>query len=324
MKGREFTEDQKRRFDKLHERFVEKLRAGEVWIFPESVFDALRPYHFGGLPLSIMLFMPEMCNGNAYDRSAFMTLAFEECNQIYLDIETLRIRTRGDKSKGRAGHAVVEAYGYIFDNSLGLMYTKDAYWYIEKPRVTKTHTKQECLDYLETQEILSGDFNNDKWSLIPTLPSLEKAIENSKYPSTDCNKNFLLNEIKKLKEAIGFDEMLAEQENDMKLLRTNPGALEEKFQIVRDKHGREMSRGGVPNPYYKEFDPSKVEERNAQFAEDMKDPKKKMAFWRKSASKRLAETRITKRKAKAFMKKVLKNRTANVYEEILSSKQSEK
>ena len=233
-----------KRFDELNERFDKAAEAGKVRQYPKQIFDALRPYHFGGMPVSILLFIPELCNGFCYDRSTLMTLAFDECKQLYGDIESLRITTEGKTSEARADHAFVEAYGCIFDTSQGLMFEKEAYWDIERPTIRHSHTKQECLEFLKADGTLGGDFEKDKWALLLTLPIAESIVNNPKQTATKINQKLLLQEIAKLKKAISFDEMQAEQDADLELMRTNPQALDKKFGIVRDKYGREISRGG--------------------------------------------------------------------------------
>jgi len=100
--------------------------------FPRWVFDALRticyssppdsgvPYN--GLPLSILLFTPDICNGYCFEMSKLLTLAFDDCTMMHGDNELFRLKA---KMNGKsANHAFVEANGNVFDTTLGLMFDK--------------------------------------------------------------------------------------------------------------------------------------------------------------------------------------------------------
>ena len=312
------TEAEKsQRLSELEARFFKAVEAGQIGAFPKSVFDALRPYHYGGLPLSILLFIPELCNGLCYDRSSIMTLAFAKCQQHYGDIESLRVKADPEHAAAdplHADHAFVEAYDHIFDTSNGLVYTKEAYWEVERPEVRLSHTKQECLRSYEMQQILSNDFAKDRWALILTLPIVEDIVNNPKHASTKINQEMLLAEIALLKQAIDYDGMVTEQDEDMKLMRTDPVALDRKFGIVRDEYGHTISRDGIPDPYYKKIDPATLPQLNAQFENDMQDPKRQAEFHAAVMKRVKNEDRIAKAKAKAFLKKVKRNPTSDVYD----------
>jgi|GEM_PF-2958002 len=319
MSNTQLSPEWQKRADERHARFMKAVNAGQVRPFPKEVFDALRPYQFGGIPMSILLFTIEMNNGFCYEKGTDLTLAFDECTLYYGDVEYLRVKTEGEIHKdgsSAADHAFVEAYGHVFDTTMGLMYTKEAYWDVERPTIRKTHTKEECLEYLKYSGILGGgtDFAKNKWSLLLTLPSIENIVYNTEDIATEMNKKLLLEEIKKLKIAIDYDGMQAEMVADMELMRTDPKALDEKFGIVKDKYGREISRGGVLNPYYEEIDPETIPERNAKFKEDMKDPVKEQEFISKIEAEHDAEMKLTYQRATLFLEKVKKNPTANIYE----------
>ncbi|MCL2570462.1 MAG: hypothetical protein FWE16_04635 [Firmicutes bacterium] len=305
MKDKKLSPDQLARLDIINEQYIKEVEAGNIGPFPKQVFDALRPFHFGGMPLSIQLFIPEMCNGLCYDKSTLLSLAFAECTQVHADIESLRIKTEGDPSPIAAQHAYIEAYGYVFDTSVGLIFKKDAYDRIEKPTINKTHTKQECLEYLKQDGTLAGDFEQDKHSLVMVLPIVEHVVNNPKHVATEHNQRFLLEEIAKLKTGINFGEMVAEHEADMAIMYSQPEILDAKFGIVRDAHGREVSRNGVPNPYY--TDPT-------TFEEDMKDPVKLAKFHADSHAQILKENQATITNAEAFLEKVERNPGINIYE----------
>lgn len=293
------------------------LKEGKIFVFPDVLFDYLRPYSFGGLPVSILLFITEMNNGHCYDRAKSMQLAFDDCRMVYANIESLRLRYSEEESE----HAYIETeeFGggktWVVDTSTGLIYEKTYFDEFEKPKINHVFTKEECMQNKEIQDILASNFEKDKWSLVTTLPMIEAGIEHSNYMGTVIYREKLQEEIAKLKKSINFEAMQKEVEEDMKLMRTDPAALDRKFNIIRDKYGREISRGGIKNPYYQ-----KTSEKDLK---SILDAKKDLEFGftvDEKTLKRIIEAhRIedakTHKKASKRLKTIKQNPTQNVYEQ---------
>lgn len=313
MKEREIEELERKHSEWL----IKGLKEKKVFSFPDVLFDYLRPYSFGGLPVSILLFITEMNNGHCYDRALLMQLAFDKCKMVHADIESLRIRY-GEES---AEHAYIETeeFGggktWVVDTSTGLIYEKEYFNEFEKPKVNRVFTKEECMQSKYIQEILASDFEKDKWSLVLTLPMIETAIKYSNYMGTNVYRGKLLDEISKLKEAINFEAMQKEVKEDMKLMKTNPSALDKKFNIVRDKYGREISRDGVKNPYYR-----RIKSKDLKSAADDKKELGLNPFIDEKILKRSIEVHIkenlkTQKRASERIKTIAQNPTQNVYEQ---------
>jgi len=246
-----------------------------VFPYPDSLFDHLRPFCVGGFPASIMLFVNEMCNGHCYDRARLMQLAFEDAKIVHADIESLRvISTR----PGDAEHAFVETTDFgggrtwVVDTSVGLIFDKDFYYKIERPKINHTFSKDFCMKDPEIVSILASDFEKDKYALALYMEFVENAINKSQHIGTIMYRKKILQELETFKKAIGYDDMIAEIDSDMKLMFKDPKKLDEKFGIVRDQYGREISRNGIPNPYYvsrEQFDAD-----NAEFQAAKADPQR--------------------------------------------------
>lgn len=288
----------------------EGFEKGYISLYPDSVFDRLRPFSIGGIPLSLFLFLPELCNGYCYDRSMLMQLAFAKCHVVHADIEGLRVQDV------EAEHSYVvtnqiEDGPWVLDTSTGLMYKK--FWYdkMEKPKVNCIIPKRTCMKNPDILGILTTDYNQDKYALLLTMPIIENTIKNA-----DPNNGYisyaykpkLKAELAKLKEAIGYDQMIAEEKENMRLMFTDPDALDKKLGIVRDKYGREVSRNGVPNPYYINQDDYVPTERLSDTNIS--------TFKLRPSKQLLQEFKETERKAKLRLKQIKKNPTQNVYEEI--------
>lgn len=298
------------KIDELEQKHTNWLMKGlkerKIFVFPDVLFDYLRPYSFGGLPVSILLFITEMNNGYCYDRAKLMQLAFDDCKIVHANIESLRIRYSEEESE----HAYIETeeFGdgktWVVDTSTSLIYEKTYFDEFEKPKINHVFTKEECMQDKEIQDILASNFEKEKWSLVTTLPIIESCIEHSNYMGTVIYKEKLQEEIAKLKKSIDFEAMQKEVEEDIKLMKTDPAALDRKFKIVRDKYGREISRDGVKNPYYQKTSKKDFE---LDFTIDEKTIKRIIKTHRIEDSK-------TRKKAYRQLKTIKQNPTQNVYE----------
>ena len=172
------------------------------------------------------------------------------------------------------------------------------------------------MDFIYTKEIIASKFENDKYALPIYLPFIEQCINNSKWLGTCLYKEKVLSELEKFKQAIGYDAIRKEVYDDINLMYTDPNKLDEKFKIVRDKYGREISRGGIANPYYislKEADD--MEEYYLSIEDDevkMREFNEKLV--RESVERiENGEVKVSSL-AKKRLEEILSNPTANFYE----------
>lgn len=262
----------KERKDKI----VDGMEKGLVHTYPDELFDALRPYSVAGFPAGIMLFNNVQCNGHCYDRAMIMQLAFEDCKVVYADIESLRGNEKGLSPE----HAFVETteFGgnktWVVDTSVGLIFEKDYYYKFEQPKVNAVFSKEECMNHPTVISILANDFEKDKYALPLTMPIIESAIKSNNHIGTVLYRDKVLEELEKFKTAIGYDAINEEIEQDLVYFRTDPNKLDEKFGIERDKYGREISRNGVPNPYY--VTPEECE-KSMEYYNSIKDDEEKLS-----------------------------------------------
>ncbi len=288
-----------------------------VFPYPDELFDALRPFSLGGLPASIVLFDNELCNGKCYDRARLMSLAFADSKVIYADINSLRVQDIEN-----AEHAFVETteFGsgktWVVDTSIGLIFEKDYYYKFEQPKINHIFTKEILMQDPMLHEIISSNFANDKYMLPLYLPCVEASIKNSRHLGTVMYKEKILSELERFKKAIKYDDISAEIESDVKLMFKDPDALDRKFGIVRDKYGNEISRNGIPNPYY--YTREELEASNAYLDSIKNDPIKQKEYWQKIIKKsKLAieeEYQRTQEIAKKRLDVILENPEANFYE----------
>ncbi len=314
----ELTKKQRRKLKKRDEMLVYGLKHKLIFPYPDILFDYLRPYCVGGFPCSIMLFINELCNGHCYDRAELMSLAFDDCQIIHANIESLRI-TDGKKL---SEHAFVETseFGsgktWVVDTSIGLIFDKKYYYKLEKPKINRIIKKEEIMKSYSIKQILASNFNEDKYSLPITLPLIENAIERSNHIGTKMYKDKVIEELKIFKQAIGYNEIVAEIDADLKIMRKDPDALDEKFQIKRDKYGREISRRGKPNPYY--ISPAEIDAQE-KYLESIKNDKEKVKeFCEELHERTRTQMKIEEKEildvAQETLEKIKKNPTMNFYE----------
>ena len=123
-------------------------------------------------------------------------------------------------------------------------------------------------------------------------------------------------ELEYFKQTIGYNQIVEEIEQDVELMKTNPKKLDEKFGIVRDEYGREISRNGVPNPYYKPME--EVKKENEYFESIKGDPEKLKEYFinltEQCHKEIMAEEEKTSQIAAQRLEEIAKNPTANFFE----------
>lgn len=304
---------------KMDKMLIWGLKNRKVYPYPDELFDALRPYSVAGFPASIMLFVNEMCNGFCYDRAILMSLAFDDAKIVHADIETLRITTGGTEFAEHA-FVITKEFGgnreWVVDTSAGLIYDKDFYFELEKPKINATFEKEEIMQFRDVKEIIADDYERNKWGLPLTMPFIEAAIKHSIWLGTVGYRDKTLAEIEIFKKAIGYDEIAKEIEEDMQLMRTDPRKLDEKFKIVRDKNGREISRNGILNPYYISQEDAKAKD---DYFESIQNDEEKLKAWQnetlqKSIARWEAEYEELSLLTKVRLEQIKQNPTKNYYE----------
>ena len=313
------NKQQEKKIKKLHSKLIWGSKHKKVYPYPNALIDRLRPYQVAGMPASILLLVTELCNGFCYDRSVLMSLAFSDAKVVHGNIETLRI-TSGGEEYAEHSFVVTKQFGgnreWVVDTSIGLIYDKDFYYNLEKVVENETISKESLMKSPMIQEILASDFERDKYALPLYFPFVEAAVASSNWLGTSSYRDIITSEFQKFKEAVNYDAIKAEIDEDMHLMYHDPAKLDEKFQIVRDRYGREVSRGGVPNPYY--VSPDEIDAREARIKEigDNEEELKKFysEIFEESLDVMNEEARKVAELAEIRLAEILKNPTANFYD----------
>jgi len=202
--------------------FYKGIKSGLIHSYEKKLIENLRHVYYGGVPASVMLLSTRLCNGHCYDRALLITLGFEDDDfrLVDADIDGILLNPEyADDSKNNkhfANHCFVERKKkdgsvWVYDTSLGLVFDRDLYYQMEKPRITKVNDKQAVLDYCEYQDIKNADIENDKYALPIILPNIEAVAEVDDGIYCDVLKN----ELELFKQEIGYDSICNEVNEDM-------------------------------------------------------------------------------------------------------------
>ena len=215
-------------WDKYCELFNEGVKNKKVRPYDDKLLEKLREVYYGGIPASIILLTPKLCNGHCYDRALLLTHAFKEdefrlvdanINSIRLHpnyIEKARDKDTGELKKNYATHCFVEKTEkdgsvWVYDTTAMVAFDKELYYQMEEPEVLKINSKQATETYFEYVEIEQADLERDKYASAIMIPKIETAITDE-----DPYREDLKREIEIYKEKIGYDALCREVEEDMK------------------------------------------------------------------------------------------------------------
>jgi hypothetical protein len=222
--------------------------------FPPKFLNRLRPFLVGGVPVNVLIALNEMCTGKCYNRARLAVLGLDDgCELVHAKIDSLwdHVNEYAD-----AGHAFAECDDKVYDTTAGLMFDRDFYYEMERPQIERKLTKSEVIAEPSVEAIIAEDTDTGKYALPLILPNLEIMLNLTTEPITQYYKPYIERELAQHKRGINYEQFIQEERENMLLSQTDPKRLDEKLGIVRDEFGAEISRNGVPNPYYRKFDPA--------------------------------------------------------------------
>lgn len=197
------------------------LKTGRIQPYSEELLDKLRNIYYGGIPASIILLSNGLSNGYCYDRALLLSQAFlgenDRVRLVYGDVDSIKLNPNyqyDEKDKLAFDHCVVETIEngkhYIYDTSSGFVYDKDYYLLMEHPKIRRTVSKRQIIDFIAQEDQYSGP---DPYVANMVLPMIEKTYgrENEMYSIDGIN--MLQREIAIYKDKI---ESLFEDEVDLK------------------------------------------------------------------------------------------------------------
>ena len=172
-----------------------------------------------------------MSNGHCYERALLMSRAFldtsDDVRLVYASIDSLRLNPKYviDKSDPlHSEHCIVErvtedGVEIIYDTSTGLIYDKQLYWLIEKPKIREISNKENIRKNVEMEEFYyPEDPGRDKYALPLIFPFIEMTYGRPTEMYSQLGIELLQREIEYYKKKIGYDFVVLEIDEDMKRL----------------------------------------------------------------------------------------------------------
>jgi hypothetical protein len=156
-----------------------------------------------------------------------------------------------DGNTDEAGHAFVETKNKVFDTTAGLMFDKDFYYELEEPKISQKFSKEQLMEQTLLKETIANDTENGKSGFMLMDSMIKTILQRTTENSTLYYKPYIIRELNAHKKGINYDKFVLEERENMYLAQHDPKKLDEKLGIVRDEYGAEMSRNGIPDPYYR-------------------------------------------------------------------------
>jgi len=189
------------------------LRNGLIRPYEASLIENLRTVSFGGMPLSIILLLPNLCEGHCNDRAITISMGLNRFNIVWGSVRSIRSNPEVKSSKltmiEYSDHTWVESDGWVYDTSSCYMARKWFYYLMEGPIVRRRKDHNWCRQQEYYQEQHSREIEKDKYWMPLIIPLIEPQIPGSLY------EKLAAIELELFKESIGYDQIYAEVKADM-------------------------------------------------------------------------------------------------------------
>ena len=201
------------------------LMTGKVRPYDQETIERLRKVYYGGIAASVVVLCNDMCQGHCYDRGLLITLGFgdDDFQLVDADIDGITLNPdyvdeyrHGEDDEHYGNHCFAErkmsdGKTWVYDTTRGLMFEKNLYYFLERPKITKINSKQATLDFIDYQDIANADISKDKYASHLILPNIELIAKNTKH----FYKDALLKEIEQYKQDIDYEAICREIKEDM-------------------------------------------------------------------------------------------------------------
>lgn len=197
------------------------IKNGLIKFYDEEFIERLRHVYYGGVAGSILLLSTYTCNRHCYDRALLATFGMgdDDFKLVDADIDGITLNPilkdkYANHDEHYGNHCFVERTDkngivWVYDTTDGLVYEKNLYYKMERPKITQINDKQATLDYIEYKDIKNANIEHDKYGLPIILPNIEKSVDRCLY------KDRLRQEIEMFKQEINYDGICKEIHDDM-------------------------------------------------------------------------------------------------------------
>lgn len=210
------------------------LRNHYIFPYTDELLEKLRTIYYGGLPASIILLSNSLSNGHCYDRALLLSQAFidtdDDVNLIYADVDSIRLNPLYKEQYQKedptySDHCFVERITkndvhIIYDTSSGFIYGKEIYWKMEHPKIRKINDKNSIIEFVKSEQYYHPqNMESDKYVLPLIIPMIESTYGMKTEGYSLPGLEMLQKEVNYFKEAINYDNICKEIDDDMKRLR---------------------------------------------------------------------------------------------------------
>jgi len=201
------------------------IATGKIMAYDKETIERLRKVYYGGIAASVVVLCNDMCQGHCYDRGLLITLGFgdDDFQLVDADIDGITLNptyvdeyNHGENDEHYGNHCFAErttkdGKTWVYDTTMGLVFDKKLYYYLQRPKITKINSKQDTLDYIEYKEIANADISRDKYASHLILPNIERIAKHT----DNFYKDALLKEIELFKQDIDYESVCREIKEDM-------------------------------------------------------------------------------------------------------------
>lgn len=142
--------------------FMWGLRRGYIYPYRTEFIDKLRDVYYNSIPASILLLTKGKCYERCYDMALLLSHVFKEENYILVDavIDSINLPPqnidqcmKNPDMQEPGMHRFLESVdkdgkALVYDTNRGMVFEKNIYYLLERPRIKKIYTSNEKLEYL--------------------------------------------------------------------------------------------------------------------------------------------------------------------------------
>ena len=189
---------------------------GLIKPYDEQLIEKLRDVYYGGIPASVCLLSERGVSHHCYDRALLLAHAFkdEKFRMVDADVDGIVLNPKNidyyENVLHYGNHCFIEKEDekgmvWVYDTTNMLIYEKNLYYAIQRPKITMINEKEAVLNYCEFVDVENANLENDKYAATLLLPLIEKQIEGQK-----IYKEELVREIQLYKEKINYESLCSE------------------------------------------------------------------------------------------------------------------
>lgn len=174
------------------------LNSGKILSYTTDYIETLKNVYYGGVPASLLILNPKLCQGNCYDMALLSIFGFKDDDFLIIDalVKSIKINPENRKKFKNVKNYNIHSFAlrrksdgseWIYDPTSGFVYEKNLYFKLEKPKVIQIYNRQKVLNHPRYKKIQNTSIESD----ISSLPLILPFIEEKKEIITPYRKSFI-------------------------------------------------------------------------------------------------------------------------------------